>query len=122
MNCAEYQRLINRFIDHEVKANECAELFAHLGTCGGCRQFYDTIITLGAELDKAHLWMDEASALSWRPSRHPMPHIAGQTRIAPRPSTLVFIIVAVFLVGLLFSVNVTIEKPAPPIPVSAVSR
>ncbi len=33
MTCADYQRTINRFIDHEVKATECAELFEHLGKC-----------------------------------------------------------------------------------------
>lgn len=122
MSCAEHQRMISRFVDHEIKATGCAELFEHLGACGGCRQFYDTIITLSAEMDKVHLPMDETSMASWRSTRQPMPHITDQARIAPRASTLAFIIMAVFLVGLLFSVNVTIEKPAPPTPFSAVSQ
>ncbi len=122
MNCAEYQRMINRFTDHEAKANECAELFAHLGTCGGCRQFYDTIIMLGAEMDKVHLPIDETSMASWRSSRQPTSHMIDTARIAPRPSSLAFIIVVLLVVSLLFSVNVTIEKPAQPTPFSAVSR
>ena len=122
MNCEEYQRMINRFIDHEMKAIECTELFEHLATCEPCRQFYDAMIALGAELDKVHVSADEPVAASWRPDRQSTLKFTDQTRVAPRPSTLAFIIVAVFLVGLLFSVNVTIEKPAPPTPFSAVSQ
>lgn len=122
MNCEEYQRTINRFLDHEVKATESAELFEHLGTCEECRQFYDMLITLGAELDQVQHPTDLFSASSWQSRHQLIPRTTEATKIAPRPSTLAFIIVAVFLVGLLFSVNVTIEKPAPPSPFSAVSQ
>lgn len=112
MDCAEYQRMISRFIDHEMKAAGCAELFEHLATCESCRQFYDSIISLGVELEKVPAPTDERMAASWRPTRERAPLISEQTRIAPRPSTLAFVIVVIFVVGLLFSVNVTIEKPA----------
>lgn len=116
MNCSDHQRTINKLIDHEAKATECAELFEHLGTCVECRRFYDTIITLGAELDKVHPSIDEIAEAPWQPSvaasgQH-MYRITDQKRIVPRPSTLAFVIVLMFVVSLLFSVNVTIEKPA----------
>jgi predicted anti-sigma-YlaC factor YlaD len=115
MTCADHQRTINKLIDHEAKATECAELFEHLGTCAECRRFCDTIITLGAELDKVHSSIGELTEASWQPSvaasRQPVYRITDQKRIAPRPSTLAFVIVVMFVVSLLFSVNVTIEKP-----------
>ncbi|MDP2885928.1 MAG: zf-HC2 domain-containing protein [Ignavibacteria bacterium] len=115
MNCSDHQRTINRFIDHEIKATECAELFEHLGTCAECRRFYDTITMLGGELEKIHSSIDEIAEAPWQPSvaasgEH-MYRITDQKRIVPRPSTLAFVIVVMFVVSLLFSVNVTIEKP-----------
>jgi hypothetical protein len=80
------------------------------------------LLTLEAELDKVHLPISHTSEEPWRSGRQPIPRVLDGTRIAPRPSTLAFIIAAVFLVGLLFSVNVTIEKPAPPTPLSAFSQ
>jgi anti-sigma factor RsiW len=122
MTCADHQRTINRFIDHEIKATECAELFEHLGTCGECRWFYDSIIALGAELDKVHPPIDETVETAWRPSRQPVYRITDEKRIAPRPSTLAFVIVVMLVVSLLFSVSVTIEKPAQTTPTAEVSQ
>ncbi|MBF8295935.1 MAG: hypothetical protein HW389_2480 [Bacteroidetes bacterium] len=123
MTCADHQRTINRFIDHESKATECAELFEHLGKCAECRRFYDTITMLGGELEKIHSSIDEIAEAPWQPSvaasRQPVYRITDQKRIAPRPSTLAFVIVLMFVVSLLFSVNVTIEKPAETISTAA---
>ncbi|MGA3243876.1 MAG: zf-HC2 domain-containing protein [Bacteroidota bacterium] len=126
MTCGDHQRSINRFIDHEIKASECAELFEHLGTCMECRRFYDSIIALGAELDKVHLTIDEMPATGWQPgveaNRQPEYRVPGQRRIAPRSSSLIFAIVAILLVTLLFSINVTIEKPAQIAPTAEMSQ
>jgi predicted anti-sigma-YlaC factor YlaD len=126
MTCADHQRTINRFIDHEIKATECAELFRHLGACVECRRFYDTILSLGAELDKVHLTIDGMPAIPWQPSaaasRQPGYLITDQKRIAPRSSSLVFAVVVILLVTLLFSINVTIEKPAQAAPTAEMSQ
>jgi len=126
MTCAEHQRTINRFTDHEVKAAECAELFGHLGTCAECRQFYDTMLTLAAELDNVHLAIDEVQAsarLQGSESiRQPGYGVVGQTRIAPRSSSVVLAAVALLVITLLFSINVTIEKPTPTSPSTLTSQ
>jgi predicted anti-sigma-YlaC factor YlaD len=122
MNCNDYQQWINRFIDHEARATESAELFEHLGTCAECRVFYDTIVTLGAELDKIDLSLNESADAQWSPSRQPINRIPEQRRIVPRPSTLAFVIVVMLVVSLLFSVNVTIEKPAQTTPTAEVNQ
>lgn len=123
MTCADHQRTINRFIDHEVKAIESAELFEHLGKCLECRRFYDSIITLTTELDKIHPPIERMAEALWRQSRRPMYQIADQNSITPRPSTLAFVIVVMLVVSLLFSINVTIEKPAQIMPsASAIQR
>jgi predicted anti-sigma-YlaC factor YlaD len=126
MNCSDHQRIINRFIDHEVRAAECAELFEHLGACGECRQFYDSIITLSVELDKVHPSIDEMAGAPWQQGvaaiRQSMSRIPDQKGIAPRPSTLAFVIVVMLVVSLLFSVNVAIEKPAQTMPTAAADQ
>jgi len=106
MSCADHQKTINRLIDHEIKAGECAELFAHLGICAECRGFYETILTLDAALDNVHPVTDEMPAF-----RQPRDLITNQKSIAPRPSSLLFAIVVMLVVTLLFSVDVRIEKP-----------
>jgi len=117
MKCDEYQRMINKFIDHELKAAECSAMFDHLGTCMECRQFYDSINALGTELDKIPFPNEEVTfrQSGWS-KRQPTYSIADHKRIAPRPSTLAVAIIVLLVVGLLFSVNVTIEKPAQPMP------
>jgi predicted anti-sigma-YlaC factor YlaD len=51
MNCTEYQRVINRLVDLEVKARDSAGLFLHLATCSECRDFYETITRLNAGIE-----------------------------------------------------------------------
>jgi predicted anti-sigma-YlaC factor YlaD len=115
MTCADYQRRINRFIDREVKAAACGELFEHLGQCEQCRAFYDSLLTVGAELDRIQPLLRENAETPVHPmfasTRQPIYFAAGQRRIAPRPSSLLFAIVVMLVVTLLFSVDVSIEKP-----------
>lgn len=110
MSCSDHQQAINRFIDHEVKAADSVVMFQHLAQCAECRQFYDTIVTIWVELDKVQYSTDEKTEVMV--NRRPNYSVVDQKRIAPRPSTLAFVIVVMFVVSLLFSVNVTIEKPA----------
>lgn len=122
MTCIDHQRTINRLIDHEVKATDCGELFEHLGMCSDCRRFYDTVITLGAELEKVQFSIHEPIETAWRPDRAPTYGRTDQIRIAPRPSTLAFVIVVMLVVSLLFSVNVTIERPTQIVPSASSSQ
>jgi predicted anti-sigma-YlaC factor YlaD len=55
MNCRDYQQMINKFLDLELKAAASGELFEHLGKCAQCREFLDTMIRLAAELDKVRM-------------------------------------------------------------------
>ena len=116
MNCSDHQRTINRFIDHEVKATECVVMFEHLVQCAECRQFYDSIISVGVQLDEVRTSIDETTEIFWArgvaANRQANYSLVDQKRIAPRPSTLAFLFVVMLVVGLLFSVNVTIEEPA----------
>jgi predicted anti-sigma-YlaC factor YlaD len=120
MNCNDHQQTINRFIDHEVKAKESVLMFEHLVQCAGCRQFYDSIISVGVELDKARYSIDDRAEVVVY--RQPNYSVVGHKRIAPRPSTLAFVIVVMLVVGLLFSVNVTIEEPAQIQPTTTASQ
>ena len=122
MTCADHQIAINRFIDHEIKATECADLFEHLGNCAECRQFYDSINYLGIELDRLHSPIEEFAHVAQRQAQDSMYRFGRQKRIAPRPSTLAFVIVLMLVVSLLFSVNVTIEKPTQTLPSEATSQ
>jgi predicted anti-sigma-YlaC factor YlaD len=126
MTCTDHQRAISRFIDHEAKAAESSVLFEHLAQCAECRQFYDSIIAVGVELDIVRSSMDEATESSRAPglaaNRQPNHRVVDQKRIAPRPSTLAFVIVLMLVVSLLFSVNVTIEKPAQALPTETASQ
>jgi hypothetical protein len=126
MTCADHQRTINRFIDHEVKATTCGELFEHLGQCEKCRLFCDSLLALGAELDKIQRSSEENAEApvhtipgSTRQAVYPA---AGQQRIAPRPSSLFFAIVVMLVVTLLLSIDVSIEKPAQIMPSASTSQ
>ncbi len=122
MNCGDHQRTINRFIDNEIKATDCTELFGHLGKCAECRQFYDSINRLGIELDKIGSPVGEFADVPQRRVLDFAHQFGRQRRIAPRPSTLAFVIVLMLVVSLLFSVNVTIEKPAQALPTETTSQ
>jgi len=122
MTCADHQKTINRFIDHEIKATDCADLFEHLGNCAECRQFYDSINNLGIELDKINSPIGDFADGLQRWAQDSTYQFGRQRRLAPRPSTLAFVIVLMLVVSLLFSVNVTIEKPTQTLPSETTSQ
>ena len=123
MTCADHQRTISRFVDHELKATGCTELFEHLGRCEECRQFFDTILTLGAELDKIQ---SPTTEMPMQPDlasiRQTDYRVANQRRMAPRPSSLLFAVVVILVVTLLLSIDVTIEKPNQVMPSASTSQ
>ena len=123
MTCADHQRTISRFVDHELRATGCTELFEHLGQCEECRRFFDTILTLGAELDKIQSLTTEMPVEPGLASiRQPDYRVADQRRMAPRPSSLIFAIVVMLMVTLLLSIDVTIEKPTQVMPSASTSQ
>lgn len=52
MNCSEYQRMISKFVDFEIKATQNVNMFEHLAKCAQCREFFDVLMNLNVELDK----------------------------------------------------------------------
>jgi predicted anti-sigma-YlaC factor YlaD len=56
--------MISRLVDLELKATTSSELFEHLGRCAQCREFYDTMMKLSAELDKIGTPLELSEATS----------------------------------------------------------
>ena len=52
MNCRDYQQMISRLVDLELKAAASSDLFEHLGKCAQCREFFDSLTKLNMELEK----------------------------------------------------------------------
>ena len=123
MNCVDYQQMINRLIDHELKATASAKLFEHLGKCAECREFLDTMMKLTAKLDKVEMppeLSEEASRLVYVADRKSAPRIAQRRSFRARISTFALLIMLTLFIGLLFSVNIDKPSQAEPIPLELV--
>lgn len=46
MTCVRYQEMMSRFVDHELEGAETAEVFAHVGTCSRCQEFFHGVLKL----------------------------------------------------------------------------
>lgn len=120
MTCADHQRTINRFIDHEIKATECAELFEHLGICAQCRELFDALMNLSAELDGIQI----AAELEKPPStqsrsfgdRSAIRGEAKQKSFRSRVSTLALLVMVTFFIGILLSIDITMQRSPDPHP------
>jgi predicted anti-sigma-YlaC factor YlaD len=117
MTCHECERGISRLMDGEAKASDSANLFDHLTGCGACREFFDTLGRLNIEIERRREFGEASDAQEARHGRgadsHALPPVTGQRGLFPRPSTVAVAVVTWIIVGLLFSVNITIEKPQP---------
>jgi predicted anti-sigma-YlaC factor YlaD len=120
MNCAEYERIISKLVDLEVKATTSGELFEHLGTCARCREFFDLVMKVNAELDNIGTPIELSEAAS---SRRPyvgvhasIPRFGQQRSLRSRISTYAMIVLLTFFIGLLFSVNINAQRQPEPIP------
>jgi predicted anti-sigma-YlaC factor YlaD len=119
MNCRDYQQMISRLVDLEVKATASAALFEHLGKCAECREFLDTMMKLTAELDKAAMPQELSEEASKRPyvaDRRPAPRMAQRRSLRSRISDFALLIIVTLFIGLLFSVNINAQRPPEPIP------
>jgi predicted anti-sigma-YlaC factor YlaD len=120
MTCADHQRTINRFIDHEFRAVECAELFAHLGTCAECRGFLDALMKLNAELDRIQIAAELEKAPSMQPrpfvDRNAVRGVVKQRSFRSRVSTLALLVIVTFFIGILLSIDITMQRSPDPHP------
>jgi predicted anti-sigma-YlaC factor YlaD len=46
MICGEYQQQISKLLDNALEKSETAQLFAHLGGCAECRQFFELTLRI----------------------------------------------------------------------------
>lgn len=77
MTCQDVERLLSRFVDGDLDAGEQAAVSSHLDTCPGCRaiasdltRVRDAARALGPVAPPEHIWLE----------------IAGQIRLADRPT------------------------------------
>ena len=117
MNCVEYQRMISRFVDLEVRATASAQLFEHLGTCAQCREFFDTLTKLNMELEKAQLLTEltETPDNVWSQTKPvvksiPAKYVSAFVRYRISVPAPVAMAVTVALLALVFLVNVPLER------------
>lgn len=111
MNCRDYQRMINKLIDFEVKATESAEIFEHLGGCLECREFLDTLMKLNAELDKVRSPIDVDEKPLELPLAQPtLPEKMRAVKIAQtkfsRIQTAVMLALLVIIAGLFWTTTI----------------
>jgi predicted anti-sigma-YlaC factor YlaD len=120
MNCADYQQMISRLVDLELKAAASAELFEHLGKCAECREFLDTMMKLTAELDKVGTPPELSEATGnqhpYVGASAPVPRIGRHRSLRSRISTFALLIMLTLFIGLLFSVNISAQRQPEPIP------
>jgi predicted anti-sigma-YlaC factor YlaD len=120
MNCRDYQQMISKLVDLELKAAASAELFEHLGKCAECRGFLDTMMKLTAELDRTGMPLELSEVANYqRPyvgARVPISQFGQHHSLRSRISTFALLIMVTLFIGLLFSVNISAQRPQEPIP------
>jgi len=119
MNCRDYQQMISRLVDLELNAAASAELFEHLGKCAQCREFLDTMMKLTAELDKIGVSQELSEEASKRPyvgDRKSTPRLSQHRSLRSRISTFALLVMVTLIIGLLFSVNISAQRPPEPVP------
>ena len=112
MNCRDYQQMTSRLIDLELKATASAVLFEHLGKCAQCRKFFDNLMRLNLELDKAQapVELEKEVSVQWSRQLEGKGQLqvirATQTRHA-RWRTAALLALLVLLTSLFWSSTVT---------------
>ncbi|MBI3110773.1 MAG: zf-HC2 domain-containing protein [Ignavibacteriales bacterium] len=53
MTCEQYQMQIAQLFDNELRGEESSTVFAHLGACSECRDFFQASLQVRAELMNA---------------------------------------------------------------------
>jgi len=111
--------MISRLVDLELKARASGELFEHLGGCAQCREFFDTMMKLAAELDKVEMspvLFEEAGKRPYVADRKSAPRTVQRSSLRSRISTFALLIMLTLFIGLLFSVNISAQRQPEPIP------
>ena len=127
MSCEEYQQQVSKLLDNALEKGKTADVFSHLGICEKCREFFESTmyirlamrtaesLPISAAMDTKVLQF--AVAQSGRAHDHGPVQRFGQHRsLRSRISTFALLIMVTLFVGLLFSININMQKPAEPIP------
>ena len=131
MNCEEYGLRVSRLLDNTLEKSSLPDVFAHLGVCDQCRQFFQSALEIRRTLHEAPpLPMSEAmdegvarfmtvQALS---SAEDAPVRFAPRGYSPRFSTRTFLLAILLLVigCMMFSTSISIKAPSVAPRVSAV--
>jgi predicted anti-sigma-YlaC factor YlaD len=120
MNCGDYQHMISRLVDLDLKATASSELFVHLGKCAQCREFLDTTMKLNAELDKIGVMPELLEGANYQQpfvvASMSVPRFGQHRSLGSRISTFALLLMVTLFIGLLFSVNIDKPSQTEPIP------
>jgi len=127
MNCEEYQLQVSKLLDNALEKEKRADVFSHLGICERCREFFESTMHIRLAMRSAESLpmsaamdtkvMQFAVTQSGRAHDRGAVQWLGQHRsLRSRISTFALLIMVTLFVGLLFSININMQKPAEPIP------
>ena len=127
MNCEEYQQQVSKLLDNALERTKTPDVFNHLSTCEGCREFFDSTMRIRRAIQSAApLPMSEAmdadvlrhamAQSQWAHDRGPVQRLSQHRSLLSRISTFALLIMVTLFIGLLFSVNINAQKPPEPIP------
>jgi predicted anti-sigma-YlaC factor YlaD len=120
MNCNDYQRWINRIVDHEARATESTELFEHLGKCAECCGFLDALMKLNAELERIQTVAESEKDMSTEHrafgDRRAVRCAAKHGTLRSRILTFALLIMVTLFIGTLLSVDVRLQRTPEPVP------
>jgi predicted anti-sigma-YlaC factor YlaD len=107
MNCVDYQKLISRVVDLEVKATASGALFEHLGKCAQCREWLDTLLRMNVEYEKIQLTFETENEIriSLKPEMAAIPPLDQrfrQTRFA-KMRAVMFFAALILVIGFVWS-------------------
>jgi predicted anti-sigma-YlaC factor YlaD len=103
MTCDDYKLKISALLDGEIAAADSAEIFRHMGTCIDCRQFWQDVFGLNAQLDVVGLRGISTTELSLMANKTAAHSGLWNRSARLRPYLLSIIVCA--LVGLSFLVG-----------------
>lgn len=127
MNCEEYQLQVSKLLDNALEKSKTPELFSHLGGCDRCREFFESTMHIRLAMRSAEsLPMSAAmdtKVLQFAVIQSGRAHDRGAVQrlgqhpsLRSRISTFALLIMVTLFIGLLFSVNISAQRPPEPIP------
>ena len=123
MSCEEFQQQISKLLDNVLDKKETPGVFTHLSGCEECREFFGSTMQIRKALQRtSSLPMPEKidrNVLSavrtggwFAPDRRPVPLVNGQRVLRLRTSTVVLLLLMLFLGALFFSTQVEFQPPS----------